>query len=309
MAVKEISFPSANGRDMVKAWAYSPLGKPKGIIQLIHGYGEHSRRYLHMIVKFQEAGFVVYADDHIGHGKTGYDSGTLGDPHSGGFMTYLKDEKALHDIAVSDYPDIPYFVFGHSWGSMIGRAYAALYGDDLKGLVLCGVCSQWYACDDAYNNPEFKAAYEADPYQPENGWFAKVFAGMTDRVENPNSPSDWIANNPDIVTDHASDMFNTFETTIELVYDFVQLYHYIENEEWAAKVPKDIPVYLFAGDQDPCGNYGEGLYHCANLLANTGHKVSVTAYSGYRHEIHNELELRDEVEANVINFYNGILGC
>jgi alpha-beta hydrolase superfamily lysophospholipase len=43
---------------MVKAWAYSPLGKPKGIIQLIHGYGEHSRRYLHMIVKFNEAGYV-----------------------------------------------------------------------------------------------------------------------------------------------------------------------------------------------------------------------------------------------------------
>ena len=121
MAVKEISFPSANGRDMVKAWAYSPLGKPKGIIQLIHGYGEHSRRYLHMILKFNEAGYVVYADDHIGHGKTGYDSGTLGDPHSGGFMTYLKDEKALHDIAVADYPDVPYLVFGHSWGSSMNR--------------------------------------------------------------------------------------------------------------------------------------------------------------------------------------------
>jgi len=309
MAVKEISFPSANGRDMVKAWAYSPLGRPKGIIQLIHGYGEHSRRYLHMILKFNEAGYVVYADDHIGHGKTGYDSGTLGDPHSGGFMTYLKDEKALHDIAVADYPDIPYLVFGHSWGSMLGRAYAALYGDDLKALVLCGVCSQWKGCEDAYYNEEFKAAYEADPYQPENGWFAKVFSGMTDRVENPNSPSDWIANNPDIVTDHAGDMFNTFATTIELVYDFVQLYHYIENEEWAAKVPKDIPVYLFAGDEDPCGNYGEGLYHCANLLANTGHKISVKAYSGYRHEIHNELELRDEVEARVIAFYDGVLGC
>ena len=132
---------------------------------------------------------------------------------------------------------------------------------------------------------------------------------MTDRVENPNSPSDWIANNPDIVADHAGDMFNTFATTIELVYDFVQLYHYIENEEWAAKVPKNIPVYLFAGDEDPCGNYGEGLYHCANLLAKTGHKISVKAYSGYRHEIHNELELRDEVEARVIAFYDGVLGC
>ena len=99
MSIREISFPSANGRDTIKAWSYSPLGKPKAIVQLIHGYGEHSRRYLHMISKLNEAGFVVFADDHLGHGKTGYDGGTLGDPHSGGYMTYLKDEKALHDIA------------------------------------------------------------------------------------------------------------------------------------------------------------------------------------------------------------------
>lgn len=88
MSIREISFPSANGRDTIKAWSYSPLGKPKAIVQLIHGYGEHSRRYLHMISKFNEAGFVVFADDHLGHGKTGYDGGTLGDPHSGGYMTY-----------------------------------------------------------------------------------------------------------------------------------------------------------------------------------------------------------------------------
>ena len=102
MSIREISFPSANGRDTIKAWRYSPLGVPKGIIQLVHGYGEHSRRYLHMIGRFNQAGYVVYADDHLGHGKTGVDGGTLGDPHSGGYMTYLKDEKQLHDIAISD---------------------------------------------------------------------------------------------------------------------------------------------------------------------------------------------------------------
>ena len=72
-------------------------------------------------------------------------------------------------------------------------------------------------------------------------------------------------------------------------------------------VPSNIPVYLIAGDQDPCGNYGEGLYHVANLLANTGNKVSVKAYSGYRHEIHNELDIRDEVVDGLINFVDGIL--
>ena len=166
MSIREISFPSANGRDTIKAWAYTPLGKPRAVIQLIHGFGEHSRRYLHMISKFQAAGFVVYADDHIGHGKTAYDSGTMGDPHSGGYMTYLKDEKALHDIAVKDHPGLPYFVFGHSWGSMLGRAYAALYGDDLKGLMLCGVVSQFKGCEIELHDPEIKAAVAADPYQP-----------------------------------------------------------------------------------------------------------------------------------------------
>lgn len=39
MSIREISFPSANGRDTIKAWSYSPLGKPKAIVQLIHGYG------------------------------------------------------------------------------------------------------------------------------------------------------------------------------------------------------------------------------------------------------------------------------
>lgn len=307
MSIREISFPSANGRDTIKAWAYTPLGRPRAVLQLIHGFGEHSRRYLHMISKFQAAGFVVYADDHIGHGKTGYDGGTLGDPHSGGYMTYLKDEKSLHDIARADYPQLPYFVFGHSWGSMLGRAYAALYGEDLAGLMLCGLVSQFKGCEFEYDDPGIRAALAADPYQPSGEWFGKVFTGMTDRIESPNGPADWIAVNPDIVADHGGDMFNTFDTTLELVWDLVELYHFIENPEWAATVPSGLPVYLISGDQDPCGNYGEGLYHVANLLAESGNRVSVKSYSGYRHEIHNELELRDEVEAGLISFAEGVL--
>lgn len=307
MSIKELSFPSANGRDTVKAWAYTPLGKPRAVIQLIHGFGEHSRRYLHMISKFQAAGFVVYADDHIGHGKTGYDAGTLGDPHSGGYMTYLKDEKALHDIARSDYPDLPYYIFGHSWGSMLGRAYAALYGEDLTGLMLCGLVSQFKGCEIEYNDPAIRAAVAEDPYQPSGEWFGKVFVGACDRIPDAVTGSEWIALNPDVVADHGGDMFNTFDVTLELVWDLVELYHFIENPEWAAAVPPSLPVYLISGDQDPCGNYGEGLYHVANLLAESGNAVRVKAYSGYRHEIHNELELRDEVEAGLVDFVNSTL--
>ena len=66
----EVSFTSYNKRDEVQGWIYVPACKPVGVIQLVHGFGEHSRRYFHMIVSLMDAGFVVAADDHIGHGKT-----------------------------------------------------------------------------------------------------------------------------------------------------------------------------------------------------------------------------------------------
>ena len=65
----EVSFASFNGRDQVQGWIYVPACKPKGIVQVIHGFGEHSRRYLHMISAFLDAGYIVAADDHVGHGK------------------------------------------------------------------------------------------------------------------------------------------------------------------------------------------------------------------------------------------------
>ena len=57
----EVKFKSFNERDEVYGWIYVPAAKPKGIVQVIHGFGEHSRRYLHMIVKFLDAGYIVAA--------------------------------------------------------------------------------------------------------------------------------------------------------------------------------------------------------------------------------------------------------
>ena len=44
----EVSFQSFNERDNVQGWIYVPAAKPKGIVQIIHGFGEHSKRYLHI---------------------------------------------------------------------------------------------------------------------------------------------------------------------------------------------------------------------------------------------------------------------
>ena len=108
----EISFHSFNDRDEVQGWVYVPACKPKGIVQVIHGFGEHSRRYFHMIVKFMDAGYIVAADDHVGHGKTAMYNNTWGDWGDAGFHTMMEDEHKLKEIVNEMYPDLPYFLFG-----------------------------------------------------------------------------------------------------------------------------------------------------------------------------------------------------
>lgn len=304
MSYREITFPSANQRDTIQAYYWTPLDPPKGIVQVIHGFGEHGRRFWHLIDALCEDGYVVYADDHLGHGATGINNGHIGDPHAGTFKTFVDDEKKLHDIAREQYPDIPYYVFGHSWGSLLTRALAAYYGDDIKAIVTGGNISHWKGIETELGDPEFEKAFQTDPDGDGTEWFNKVFSGMTVRCDPSEGPNAWIAKDPRVVADHAADPFNTFAVTTDMVYNFCKIYEFDESPEWAGKVPTQIPFLLISGDQDPCGNYGEGVYDIANRLVDTGHDVTVKLYTGHRHEIHNERDSRADVEATIIKFFN-----
>jgi alpha-beta hydrolase superfamily lysophospholipase len=309
MAFKEFDFPSWNGRDRVQAWIYTPVRKPRAIVQVVHGLGEHSRRYLHLILKLNEAGFVVSADDHVGHGKTAVLSNTWGDYGTKGYLTTTEDEKSLHDIVTKEHPGIPFIMFGHSWGSMIARSFAARYGSLLRALAICGTCGIMNGMDAVAR--ELKALIDAGKGGERDPKFlGQMFAGWTSRYENPAGPSDWVSGDPDVVADHGADPFNNLANppTNQSNYDLAELVAAITGKGWAEKVPAGLPIYSIAGDQDPVGNYGEGVYAVANWLAETGHRrVTTRLYSGHRHEIHNDRDIREEVTGGIISFINGIL--
>jgi alpha-beta hydrolase superfamily lysophospholipase len=309
MALRELDFPSFNGRDTVKAWVYTPIRKPRAIVQVVHGFMEHSRRYLHMILELNEAGFVVAADDHVGHGKTAADSDTWGDFGGKGYMTTTEDEKSLHDLVCASYPDLPFVMFGHSWGSMIARNYAAHYGADLKGLVICGTPGNLETVPPLSEVLKARIA-GGKGKESELELLGALFAGMTDRYDNPRTPNDWISADPDVVADHAADPFNNFKRLPDnlSLYEFVELCEAITGVQWAEKVPKELPIYNIAGDQDPVGSYGEGVYAVSNWLANTGHRrVNTVLYPGHRHEIHNDRDIRVKVVFGVISFIDELL--
>lgn len=308
MNIREFSFPSHNGRSTVQAWLCEPEGQPVGIVQIVHGLGCHSGRYRYMAQKLSESGFVVCADDHAGHGRTAAaDDNSFGYPGDKGFMTFVHDEHTLRQTVQAMYPELPYMMFGHSMGSIIGRAYAAVYSDQpLRALTLCGVCQQLEGAERLIRCEEV-AGLIAEGKGPDLALGAKYFDVLLGSA-NERFPGEdalaWLCVDVSVREHYAADQLNCLNgTTLQMMYDFGEMYRFTIDEANMARVPVCTPLFLLAGDQDPCCNFGEGLYHAANGFVRTGHQVKTIAYSGYRHEIHNNHDIRDQVIGEVAKFF------
>lgn len=304
----EVSFKSFNERDEVQGWVYVPACDPIGIIQLVHGFGEHSRRYLHMISALMDAGFIVAADDHVGHGKTAIVNDVWSDWGDKGPHTMTEDEYSLMEIVKDMYPDLPYFMYGHSMGSFIARDFIASYGYELSGVVLCGTTGIFPGAEEgakvlreACNNGK---AMDRDPEMLNMlmGWMCER---CDEEIEFGN---EWICDDYSVQYDHANDPFDAFTKpcTNRCLLDFVEMMLQITGKEWAESVPEELPILNIAGDCDPVGQYGEGVYKVSNWLISTGHEVETKLYPGYRHEIHNYPDLKFCVEDDIIEFITGI---
>lgn len=308
--IQEVSFLSFNERDTVHGWLYIPAAEPVGIIQLVHGFGEHSRRYLHMICYFMEEGYIVAADDHVGHGKTAIENNSWGNWGDKGFTTMMEDEKKLHDLTVEEFPDLPYFMFGHSMGSFITRQYMAKYGEDLTGAVICGTTGVWPNLDESIAIIQ-KLVDEGKGEESDATLGAQLMGWMYSRItEGVTLGNEWICDDPYVQKDHAEDPFDAFTkpTSNRAYLYFCQMMKDITGPEWAKKVPQDLPILNIAGDQDPVGQFGTGVYQTTNWLQDTGHPDVVTIlFSGYRHEIHNYRELKGIVESTIIDFIDSVL--
>ena len=144
-------------------------------------------------------------------------------------------------------------------------------------------------------------AHDADP-----SFTGELMGWMFARCEEgANLGNEWICHDPYVQKDHAEDPFDAFTHPVHNVSlrDFIDMMLCIEGPEWAQRVPNDLPILLIAGDQDPVGNYGEGVYRCANWLVDTGHDDVITKlYPGYRHEIHNYDDIKFDVEDTIVTW-------
>ncbi len=113
---------------------WRPASTPAAVVLVSHGYAEHSGRYGNLGAALTAAGYAVYVNDHRGHGKS---AGLTG--HVDSYRHLLQDLLDMVSlIREKEGENIPLFLLGHSFGSIIAVHFAAEYQDELNGLILSG---------------------------------------------------------------------------------------------------------------------------------------------------------------------------
>ena len=295
-------YPSADGKSTINAklWTNTKYGtneqagaeQPCGIVQIVHGMAEYIDRYDDLARYFVSRGFVVCAEDHIGHGGTAASEEEYGHmPVDGGKDILLADVKELHDKVAGCFPDVPYVLYGHSMGSFIARAYIARFGDGLDACVLSGTGNVPAGLSKFGRGlARLLAKMRGETYRSAliDGMGA---GGYGKQIKNARTPLDWLSNDEAVVDAYIADPKCGFMFTVGGYATLLDLTSEVVTPECASQVPKALPILLAAGDGDPVGDMGKGVRAAAELLRSAGVIcVDEKIYEGMRHEIHNEVD-------------------
>jgi alpha-beta hydrolase superfamily lysophospholipase len=109
---------------------WHPPGGASGGIIVMHGLGEHSGRYAHVIKFLNDLGLAVRTYDHRGHGRSGGPRGDVPDDDC-----ILDDAKMVVDDFAGQFAAPP-LLLGHSMGGLFAARFAVENRSPLRGLIL-----------------------------------------------------------------------------------------------------------------------------------------------------------------------------
>lgn len=291
--MNEHSLTATDGRTIpVNVWLPDA---PVAVLVIAHGMAEHASRYDPLARWLMERQIAVVAADHRGHGpacppdKLGFFGPAQG------WDKVIKDLHQVVNYAHSLAPEKPLTLLGHSMGSFIAQAYIQRYSDTLDALIL--------SATNRINRPAlavsrwlirliktFKGPRHISPM------INNMTFGAFNKPFRPNRTDyDWLSRDTSQVDRYIADPYCGFSCTTQLWNDFISGMMAINPALW----PRNLPVHLLAGTDDPVGEMGTGVRrHEADIEAAGVKITSCRLFEGGRHELINETNA-DEVWAHI----------
>lgn len=122
--VTQTPFVTHDGHHLaVIDWPLWGRQRPRAVVLVVHGLGEHAWRYNALANQLNEWGFSVRAYDQRGHGDSSGKPGCL--PASDTLLRDLSDVLEDTRASLGGSPDVPLVLLGHSMGGLVAALYVA----------------------------------------------------------------------------------------------------------------------------------------------------------------------------------------
>lgn len=304
MVKNEFTYPSRDGKTPIHAVIWRPDGEVRAVLQISHGVAEYALRYEPFAAFLTEHGFAVAANDHIGHGQ----SLAEGAPRlyfgpKGSWQTVVDDLYTLRCHCGKEFPGVPYALLGHSMGSFLARTYLIRYPGTVQAAVIMGTGQQSAAMT---AGGRLVAARETRRLGGDDK-VSKLAEGLAfgsyNKLFAPNRTScDWLSLDTENVDRYLADPLCGGYATLGLFREMLSGLDFIRDPKNLAKMNANTPVFFVAGEMDPVGDCGRGVWKAAQSFRRAGLRdVTVTIYPEARHEILNDF-CREQVQADILTW-------
>jgi alpha-beta hydrolase superfamily lysophospholipase len=235
--------------------------KPVFSLIVVHGVGEHSKRYLSFAKKISAANGACYLYDQRGHGGS---DGKRG--HVAKFVNYSNDLLDIFEMVFSKSQGCPVFVYGHSMGSVVATLFALSYQAKIKGLILSG--------------------FPAIPSISIVGWPLKLIKSIRKIAPLQNIPTllnpKHLCHDPNVWKAYEEDPMINKTVTLNWAAEFYSALKEIKNNIHNLFVP----LLMLHGSDDKIAKL-KGAQQTFQTIHSTDKTLQI--YKGQRHELLNEV--------------------
>jgi alpha-beta hydrolase superfamily lysophospholipase len=302
MRTTTTTFLASDGAPL-HLYTWSPDDGPavRGVAHVAHGMAEHAGRYVRLADALTRQGFIVYAHDHRGHGKSAK-PGELGHLGDGGWARVVLDFRELLLSEMREHEGLPFFLFAHSMGSYMAQELLFDMSDRFAAVALSGSNGK---------PPPIAAAgrviARAEKLRVGAKGTSRVLSGLSFEAFNkkfaPNRTAcDWLSRDEAEVDAYVADPLCGFDCSTTTWIGLLDALAHIANPELQARIRPDLPLYVFAGKNDPVSDETAGLDRLLQAYERAGLRdVTHRFYEGARHEILNETN-REEVTRDLLDW-------
>ena len=297
----ETSFITDSEGKKLHLYTWQPNQEAVGVVQILHGMAEHAGRYNKFAKKLAGNGYVVYAHDHRGHGKTDPDQlGFISE--QGGFGLLVQNVEDITNHIKKEHPELLVVMFGHSMGSFLLQRFLQKSSFSPDAVVYSGSNGKPPAI---LNVGILIASILKKLFGPQakSPLLEKMSFGAYNKKFKPNRTDfDWLSRDNSMVDLYIDDPLCGFTCCTSFYHQLFTGLKKLHSHKPFADHAKDIPILVVSGDADPVSEMGKGIKSLEKCIRKSGViDLEVKVYHGGRHEMLNEIN-RDEVMDFIINW-------